>query len=82
MLVTAPVLPAFIPTFKQDSLQIIGNSKVYVLHGIFCCRSMSRPHGPCLGSEMHAPPYTDILLRTDPRCIGNLRRLVEIENQS
>ena len=66
LLVSAPVLPSFVPALEQHSLYAVFRSKVDVPDGIPCRCSVSRPHRPYLRSEVHSPPYPDILLRHDP----------------
>ena len=66
LLVSAPVLPSFVPALEQHSLYAVFRSKVDVPDGIPCRCSVSRPHRPYLRSEVHSPPYADVLLRHDP----------------
>ena len=65
-LVSAPVLPAFIPALEENALKIIGLGEIYIFNGVGSCSAMARPHCPRLGAKMHPPPYPHIFLRLYP----------------
>ena len=81
VLVAAPVLPTLVPPLEKDALDVVGRGEVDVPQGVFGGGAVARAHGPHLRAEVHAPPDADILLRLDPRGVGYLGGLVEVENQ-
>ena len=63
---TAPTFPTFVPTFEQDSFDMIGCGKIYVFLCIGSSSSVTFVHLPGFYAEMHPPPYTYIFHRTNP----------------
>ena len=82
MLIAAPVLPTFVPPLEEHALQVVGHSEVDIAEGIFSGGSVARAHHPGLSAEVHSPPDAYIFLRLDPRGVGYLTRLVEVQYQS
>ena len=78
---TAPTLPTFVPTFEQDSFDMIGRGKIYVFLCIGSSSSVTFVHLPGLYAEVHPPPHSYIFQRTNPVRSFQYARIIQIQNE-